>query len=406
LANIIFTALGSGGDVLPFIEIGRALKACGHRVTLFSHGYYRSLAENTGLDFAALDGPEEYAQFLKDEPLLNSPRGVAEFLGRHSLPKVLLEYRLVSERCGLGDTILVSRDLFDTAARIAGEKLGIRLLHVFIAPSQAATWSIRVELFIHALASDINRLRAQLNLSPVEDWYSWLGYSSPSIALWPDWFGDPNATWPPGLMPVGFMADCEPETVELGAEVGRILSSGAPHILITAGTGMYLGSEFYAAAAEACRLLDRQAILIVPHEEQAPKTLPDSVRRFSYLPFSKVMPQVDAVIHHGGRGTLSRAIAAGVPQLVLAMGADRPDNAQRLKRLGVADCLPPPHWTADRVAAALRRLMGSSVVKNRCKELAARLQQCDATTAACEIIEEVVRFSPRPLKAQVSMFPK
>jgi rhamnosyltransferase subunit B len=381
--------MGSGGDVLPLLRMGSALKARGHSVAFFSHGNYRSLAELAGLDFAALDRPADYGQFVKDEPLLNTPRGVADFLRRHSLPKVLVEFQLISERCPSSDAVLVTRDLFDTGARIAAEKLGLRLLHVFIAPSQAATWSMRVELFRYALAPDVNGLRARLDLSPVDDWNFWLGYSSPSIALWPDWFGDPNAAWPPGIVPVGFVADSEMETADLDPDVLRMLGNGAPPILITAGTGMYLGAEFYTAAAEACRLLGRQAILVAPHEEQVPKTLPDSVRRFGYLPFSKVMPRVGAVIHHGGRGTLSRAVAAGVPQLVLAMGADRPDNARRLKRLGVADYLPPPHWQPDRVAAALHRLMSSSVVKSRCQDLSDRLRHGDAIDAACEIIERL-----------------
>ena len=392
MADIILTTLGSAGDVFPFLHIGSRLKARGHHVTLLSHCHYRSLAENAGLEFDALDSPKEYSRFLADEPLLNTPPGVAEFLRRHSLPKVLAEYNLIRERCRLNNTVLVSRDLFDTAARIAAEKLQIRLLHVFFAPSQVATWKIRVELFIHAFAADINQFRARLYLLPVSDWYSWLSYSDCSIALWPDWFAAPNSTWPSGLLPVGFMADSEPEEAELSEEVQSIISAGTPPVLITGGTGMYLGSEFYTAAAEACRLLDRRAILVTPFEEQVPKCLPDSVRRFRYLPFSKLMPQLEAIIHHGGRGTLSCAAAAGIPQVILAMGADRPDNALRLQTLGVASYLPTPGWTPNLVAAALGRLIGSSAVKRRCRELADRLRHCDAVATACDVIERNVAF--------------
>jgi rhamnosyltransferase subunit B len=47
-----------------------------------------------------------------------------------------------------------------------------------------------------------------------------------------------------------------------------------------------------------------------------------------------------AIIHHGGMGTSARTLSAGVPQLVLAFGAERSDTAQRLTRLGVAEFLP------------------------------------------------------------------
>jgi UDP:flavonoid glycosyltransferase YjiC (YdhE family) len=389
LANVIFTSVGSGGDVLPFLTIGRRLKGRGHDVTLISHCYYRSAAEGAGLHFAALDNEEQYACFINDEPLLNTPRSIPEFLRRHSLPKILLEYEMIRQRYHARDTVLVTRDLFDTAARISAEKLGVPLLAVFFAPSQITTRKIRVELFSTYLACEINRIRAEVGLLPVSEWDSWLGYPDPSIALWPDWFAPSDSAWPAGIVPVGFMPDDDVETAEIPEDVQVLLTSGEAPILITGGTGTYLGPEFYTVSSEACRLLNRPGILITRHQEQVPKFLPDSIHRFSYLPFRKLMAHVGVVIHHGGRGTLSCAMAAGVPQLVLAMGADRPDNAARLRQLGVAEVEPPPRWKPDLVAAALDRLINSSLMQDRCKELASRLRDCDSAAVACKLIEEV-----------------
>ena len=117
---------------------------------------------------------------------------------------------------------------------------------------------------------------------------------------------------------------------------------------------------------------------------------PNEARNFDYLPFNKVMKNVAAVIHHGGRGTLSSAIAAGVPQLVLAMGADRPDNAIRLKGLGVADYLPPPAWKPAAVAEKLSAIIHSEVVAQTCRTLAARMAATDALGSACDLIERVI----------------
>ena len=56
------------------------------------------------------------------------------------------------------------------------------------------------------------------------------------------------------------------------------------------------------------------------------------------------MPQTAAVIHHGGIGTLAAAARVGIPQLMLAYGADWPDNGHRLAALGVGVGVvePPP----------------------------------------------------------------
>jgi UDP:flavonoid glycosyltransferase YjiC (YdhE family) len=82
-------------------------------------------------------------------------------------------------------------------------------------------------------------------------------------------------------------------------------------------------------------------------------------------------------------------MAAGVPQLVLPMGADRPYNALRLQRLGVAEVVSPTKWKPEILAAALRRLMTDSALLDRCRAFAERIRCQDASTAACEIIESV-----------------
>jgi len=391
LGNILLRSVGTDGDVLPFLRIGERLKARGHTVTLLSHCRYRSMAEQAGLDFAALDTPKEHARFIQDCPLLNTPPGIPEFIRRHSLARVAREYELIRQRCRSDNDVLVTRDLFDTTARIAGEKLGIPVLWVFIAPSQVMTAEMRAELFGGVLAADINLVRRELGLSPAGTSRFGLEYPKPSIALWPDWFAEPEATWPEGVVPVGFVLDNEAETDEIPREVQAILDSGAPPILITPGTGTFLEAEFAIASAGACERLNRSGILVVRHAKQVPRCLPSSVQQFSRLPFGKLMPHMAAVIHHGGRGTLSCAISAGTPQLLLVQGADRPDNAMRLKCLGIAEYLPPHAWRPDLVAAKLGELINSATVRNRCRDIADRVKSMDPLTAASELIEGCIQ---------------
>jgi UDP:flavonoid glycosyltransferase YjiC (YdhE family) len=84
-------------------------------------------------------------------------------------------------------------------------------------------------------------------------------------------------------------------------------------------------------------------------------------------------------------------MAAGVPQLVLPKGADRPDNAARLKELRIAEVLPPPSWQPQIVADALARLLQLPTVLESCRNIACRLKDSDGATAACEVIENAMR---------------
>jgi rhamnosyltransferase subunit B len=387
MANVIFTATGTGGDILPLLRIGNRLRARGHAVALLSHACYASLAAEAGLDFSGLDDAAEYARSIDDGPLVNTPRGIPEFQRRHYLPKVPRECEMIRQRYRAHDTILIARDLFDIGARIAAEALGIPLLWVFMSPSQLQNWPLRRELFAQVLAADINQLRQQLGLSPVSDWNAWLSYPGLNLGLWPAWFAQPDPAWPAEVAAVGFVLDNEGESGDVPEDITVARDGGQAPILITGGTGTFMGAAFYSAAVEACRLVDRQGILVTPHDQMVPSGLPASIPRYRHLPLGRVMPAMGAVLHHGGRGTLACALAAGTPQVVMAWGADRPDNALRLEQLGVAAYLPLPAWKPETVAAALRRLTNSADVLKRCRGIADRINGMDSLTAACEVIE-------------------
>ena len=72
------------------------------------------------------------------------------------------------------------------------------------------------------------------------------------------------------------------------------------------------------------------------YPEQLPNDLGDSARHEVYVPSHRSFPNCAAVVHHGGIGTCAQALAAGVPQLTMPLAFDQPDNATRLRRLGVA----------------------------------------------------------------------
>lgn len=53
----------------------------------------------------------------------------------------------------------------------------------------------------------------------------------------------------------------------------------------------------------------------------------------TYVPFSALLVSVDAIVHNGGVGTMSQALRAGIPQLIVPGRWDQPDNALRIKKL-------------------------------------------------------------------------
>ena len=90
----------------------------------------------------------------------------------------------------------------------------------------------------------------------------------------------------------------------------------------------------------AVRKLGRRAIFLTAHAEQVPPGLPPEVLWQAYVPLRALLPQVAALVHHGGIGTTAEALRAGTPQLVAPFAHDQFDNAARVEALGVGLALP------------------------------------------------------------------
>jgi rhamnosyltransferase subunit B len=72
-------------------------------------------------------------------------------------------------------------------------------------------------------------------------------------------------------------------------------------------------------------------------------------------------------------------------------GYDQPDNAFRIKRMGLGTSVYPERYKAARVAAKLKALLSSGEVRARCEESAKRINSEVAVERACELIEGLGR---------------
>ena len=75
--KIVIMALGSAGDVFPFIAIGQVLQQRGHTVALLANPHFADAAVQAGLSLVPLGTEDEYLAALRQPEIWHPRRGFA-----------------------------------------------------------------------------------------------------------------------------------------------------------------------------------------------------------------------------------------------------------------------------------------------------------------------------------------
>lgn len=107
-----------------------------------------------------------------------------------------------------------------------------------------------------------------------------------------------------------------------------------------------------------------------------------------FVPYDWLLPQVAAVVHHGGAGTTAAGLRAGKPTVICPFVADQPFWGRQVAELGVGPSpIPQRKLTAENLARAIREAVTSTQMQRRAAELGAKIQAEDGLGDAVAFIE-------------------
>jgi rhamnosyltransferase subunit B len=151
-------------------------------------------------------------------------------------------------------------------------------------------------------------------------------------------------------------------------------------------------AELFEMAIVACRTLAARAVLVTSLRAQLPPELPSFVHHCPFAPFQKLFPLCAAVVHHGGIGTVSKALAAGTPQLIVPFAYDQKDNALRIKKLGTGDWLASGLCNSELLSKAIKGILGPRFGA-QARTIAKRCEENNGLHRAADLVEEFCRRS-------------
>jgi UDP:flavonoid glycosyltransferase YjiC (YdhE family) len=411
-------AVGSRGDVQPYVALGLGLKAAGHEVRLATHADFERFVTEHGLDFHPIGGSPR-AMMSTD-----AGRRMSES-GTNPIPFVMTFRRLFNEyaeeffessweACRDADAILYA--YFAFSGYDIGEKKGIPAFPALLQPMNRTryfplqppsppqfgnryynwtTFVVAQQMFGQAFKPPINRWRKRLGLDPVPfaGLYSaidrkhipvFYGYSPTGVPKPPDWGSHLHVT--------GYWFLDRPAGWQPPADLVEFLKAGKPPVYVGFGS-MTTQSPRESAelVVSALRKAGQRGVLLSGWGALHASDLPDDVYCIESIPHDWLFPQMAAVVHHGGAGTTGAALRSGVPSFAVPFFGDQHFWGDRARKLGVGpNYVGLNRLTVDKLAERIRAAATDERMRRRAAVVGKRIRAEDGVGNAVRVFNGYV----------------
>jgi len=421
--RIVLSNIGTYGDINPLIALALELKRRGHTPVMAIPEVYRSRIAPVGLEFHPIRPDIDPANNVLVEMVYDIKHGTEHGLRNFLFPSLRQTYDDLLDAAtkpSRADLLLLGE--LNYAGPIVAEATGIPWASYVLAPlsffsafdppvlppyPKLAKADKRVPGFgrvIKRVARFVSRkwpepiyeLRKELGLprgeNPLFD-----AKHSPYLvlALFSRVLGVEQKDWPANTLITGFaFYDADSGNAKLPPHLDQFVATGEAPLVFTLGSAAVLAAgDFYEVSAQAAVELGMRAVLLIGSDPRnKPKQkLPDSICVAEYAPYSKLFSSASVVVHQGGVGTTAQCLNAGKPMLIMPYSHDQPDNARRMKRIGVAKVIQKAKYTPQKVTRKVRKILDDPEIARTARVVAEELRKEDGVKTACDALESLYR---------------
>ena len=358
--------VGSLGDLFPVLALARALEERGQAVKLALEAEDTARATAMGLNAISF-GPSR-KQLTQEIGLTEAQIAQLVFRDPFALVNRLILPALAKYVEELEPWANEARAICGTflsmAAPLAAERQGVPYIPLLLQPTlmrsclapprvrgisppmrptQEGTWTHRLNRLWDGTIDTILRLRhnrrinavrRELSLPPTRCVPLFEHHVAPELelALWDQNFAAKPSDARPSIQICGFPPPVTEQA--LPADMLDFLNAGEAPLVVTLGSAAHSlgGRGFWNQAVRLARHLGLRSVLLAG-DQRTPQG--DDIFTTDFAPHTPLFRRAAAIVHHGGIGTTAAALRSGAPQLIYPIGADQPDNADRIERLGL-----------------------------------------------------------------------
>jgi UDP:flavonoid glycosyltransferase YjiC (YdhE family) len=411
MALITLACAGTLGDHYPYIALGLGLARRGHRVRMACRSAMHGLARAAGLEVfpcgpdwddaharqRAKEWDEWSASSSTESPAGAVDQAIAATRGKlqHELPST---YSDLARACEGADLLVagLQRQMY---AALLERNGGPRWVAASVTPAHqcAAQGQHRLRLDPRTIQPFVPTLEAFCQTQGLVsiDWTGYdralpralLGGSAHFAPVLPEyahyvatgfWFHpDPQETAPAPDPALQAFVSRHPRPLFLSFSSIPVVDAAAMlnlHARAAQRLGRGLVVQRGAAAFDATML--------------APDIDPQGVHFVGFLSPDWLLSHADAILHHGGAGTLARALLNACPMLVQPLGNDQFFNAQRVIALGIGAAAHPRNISPDALARLLEQKVLTAATQARAAALGDLLRSENGVGRACDLLQQ------------------
>jgi sterol 3beta-glucosyltransferase len=407
--KITILTYGSRGDVQPFLPLSLGLTAKGHSVKLAAPFRFKQLVEEHGIQFVSLAGdPEDLSRRLNDAGH-NFMKMVRELMN-HAVEIGADVWRQTEAACSDADLIIHSFTHLVGAHTLAHEK-NIPDIHIQPFPMFAPTGDYPNVTLPDLRLRSLNRL-THIFSQKITWWTSKSGFEqvrrraglskrklywpfdddplqlrTPILCAWSPSVVPPSSDWSPRVHITGYYFLPLENAYQPGPELDAFLKAGQPPVCITFGSMVNRGKErIVHIVSDALKQTNNRGVILSGWSGITNQSSKD-VLYLEAVPHDWLLPKCKLVIHHGGAGTTSAGLRAGIPNIVLPFTADQPFWGRRVYAIGAG---PRPILVKNLSTEKLVRAIveaENQAIRKRAHAIGQRIRSEDGVGQAVALIE-------------------
>jgi len=432
MKTFLFVMIEGGGNVPAQVSIARRLAARGHDVHVLA---------DRGVEHEAVHAGCRFHAFVR-APQHNMRDRQADVVRDWEAASPIAQLRRVGDHVMFGPSARYARDVLETIDRVSPDALavdclpfgaiigaeksqipaallfhfpysapveGITPFGLGLRPASGPAGRLRDRVLVAAMKrmfrfglAPVNAARQELGLPPLRDVFDQFQTLSRSLVLTPREFDFVPAVLPEQVRYVGPQLD-DPVWPDLWAPPWPD-DTRDPLVVVSLGSTYQRQEKTFATILQALATLPVRGLATLAMIDAPTSQAPRNVTVVRSAPHAQVLPLASIVVCHGGHGTVMKALAHGVPVVVMPFGRDQKDNGARVEAAGAGLSLSP-NVRATRIAAAVRRLLGESSFRDNARRMAgiiARDVKEDRAVAEMEALAARHEASGHPLAGRLA----